>query len=62
MPGYARDSVLEVSFASHKQYISLYVLKQDVLDRHRSELAGVVSVGMCDVDRGRRAAGSGQPS
>ena len=41
MPGYARDGVVEVSFASHKQYISLYVLKQDVLDRHRSELAGL---------------------
>jgi uncharacterized protein YdhG (YjbR/CyaY superfamily) len=41
MPGYARNGVVEVSFASHKQYISLYVLKQDVLDRHRSELAGL---------------------
>jgi uncharacterized protein YdhG (YjbR/CyaY superfamily) len=39
MPAYARDGVVEVSFASHKQYISLYVLKQDVLDRHRPELA-----------------------
>jgi uncharacterized protein YdhG (YjbR/CyaY superfamily) len=41
MPGYARNGVVEVSFASHKQYISLYVLNQDVLDRHRSELAGL---------------------
>ena len=41
MPGYARDGVVEVSFASHKHYISLYVLKQDVLERHGSELAGL---------------------
>jgi uncharacterized protein YdhG (YjbR/CyaY superfamily) len=53
MPGYARDGVVEVSFASHKQYISLYVLKQDVLDRHRLELAGL-SVGK-GVIRYRRA-------
>ena len=41
MPGYARDGVVEVGRASHKQYISLYVLKHDVLERHRSELAGL---------------------
>jgi uncharacterized protein YdhG (YjbR/CyaY superfamily) len=53
MPGCARDGVVEVSFASHKQYISLYVLKQDVPDRHRSELAGL-SLGK-GVIRHRRA-------
>ena len=41
MPSYARAGVVEVSFAGHKQYISLYVLKQAVLDRHGSELAGL---------------------
>lgn len=44
MPGYRRDSVIEVGFASQKQYISLYMLKQSVLDAHRAELAGL-SVG-----------------
>jgi uncharacterized protein YdhG (YjbR/CyaY superfamily) len=41
MPGYARDGVVEVGFASQKHYISLYILKQDVLDRYRPELAGL---------------------
>jgi uncharacterized protein YdhG (YjbR/CyaY superfamily) len=39
MPGYKRNGVLEVSFASHKQYISLYVLKKDVVDEFRSALS-----------------------
>lgn len=43
-PGYRRDGVIEVGFASQKQYISLYMLKQSVLDAHRAELAGL-SVG-----------------
>jgi uncharacterized protein YdhG (YjbR/CyaY superfamily) len=40
MPVYKRDGVPEVAFASQKQYISLYVLKQDVVDRHREALSG----------------------
>lgn len=40
MPVYKRDGVVEVAFASQKQYISLYVLKHDVLDRHRKALEG----------------------
>jgi len=39
MPVYKRDGVMEVSFASQKQYIALYVLKQDVVERHRSKLS-----------------------
>jgi uncharacterized protein YdhG (YjbR/CyaY superfamily) len=39
MPGYKRDGLLEVSFASQKQYISLYVLKKDVLDEFRGALS-----------------------
>ena len=38
MPGYKRNGMLEVSFASQKQYISLYVMKKDVVDEFRSEL------------------------
>jgi uncharacterized protein YdhG (YjbR/CyaY superfamily) len=40
MPVYKRDGVVEIAFASQKQYISLYVLKHDVLDRHRKTLEG----------------------
>ncbi len=38
MPTYKRQGAVEVAFASQKQYVSLYVLKKDVLDRHRSAL------------------------
>ena len=40
MPAYKRGGVVEVAFASQKQYISLYMLKKDVVDRHRGALAG----------------------
>lgn len=39
MPAYARDGEIELAFASQKRYLSLYVLRLDVLDRHREELA-----------------------
>jgi len=38
MPGYARDGVVEVGFNSQRQYISVYVLRRDVMERHRGEL------------------------
>jgi uncharacterized protein YdhG (YjbR/CyaY superfamily) len=41
MPSYTRDGVVEVSFASQRRNIALYILKQDVLDCHRSELGGL---------------------
>jgi uncharacterized protein YdhG (YjbR/CyaY superfamily) len=44
MPSYRRNGVDEVGFASQKRYLSLYILKQDVLDAHRAELVGI-SVG-----------------
>ena len=40
MPSYSRDGVVEVAFASQKNYISLYVLRSDVLERARGRLAG----------------------
>jgi len=40
MPVYKRNGVMEVSFASQKQYIALYVLKKDVLDEFRGALPG----------------------
>ena len=41
MPGYQRGGTVEVGFASQKQYVSLYILKQEVLDAHRAELGGL---------------------
>lgn len=41
MPSYARDGVVEVAFASRKQYVSFHVLRTEVLDAHRSQLAGL---------------------
>lgn len=41
MPGYKKNGVVEVGFASQKNYISLYILKQDVMDAHRELLKGV---------------------
>ena len=35
------DGEVEVAFASQKSYISFYILKQEVLDKHRSALAGI---------------------
>ena len=39
MPTYNRSGTVEVAFASQKQYVSLYVLKKGVLDRHRQTLS-----------------------
>lgn len=44
MPSYSRNGEVEVAFASQKQYLSLYILRTDVLEAHRSQLAGI-SVG-----------------
>lgn len=40
MPSYARDGVVEVGFASQKNYISLYILRTDVMDASREALKG----------------------
>ena len=39
MPGYKRNGVLEVSFASQKQYIALYVQKTAVVEAFRDKLS-----------------------
>jgi uncharacterized protein YdhG (YjbR/CyaY superfamily) len=44
MPSYGRDGGTEIAFGSQARYLSLYVLKQTVLDAHRAELVGL-SVG-----------------
>ena len=42
MPSYKqKDGEVEVAFASQKNYISLYILKEPVLDKHRPNLAGL---------------------
>ena len=39
MPGYRRNGVLEVSFASQKQYIALYLQKTAVVEDFRDKLS-----------------------
>ena len=46
MPAYKRNGVVEVAFANQKQYISLYVMKKDVVDEYRPALAG------CSIGKG----------
>lgn len=38
MPVYVRNGEAEVSFASQKNFISLYILKNNVMDSHRDLL------------------------
>ncbi len=35
MPGYSRDGVVEVGFASQKHFIALYILRTDVMRSYR---------------------------
>ena len=35
MPGYSRNGVVEVGFASQKHFIALYILRTDVMNAHR---------------------------
>ena len=44
MPVYKRNGVMEISFASQKQYVAVYVAKKDVLDEFR-EVLGATSIG-----------------
>jgi hypothetical protein len=44
MPSYQLNGRTEVSFGKQARYLSLYILKQPVLDTHRNRLAGL-SVG-----------------
>ncbi len=40
MPSYKKKGhEIEVAFASQKNYISFYILKEEVLNKHREELA-----------------------
>jgi uncharacterized protein YdhG (YjbR/CyaY superfamily) len=41
MPGYKKNGKVEVAFASQKNYISLYILKHQVVIGHRDQLAGL---------------------
>ena len=41
MPSYSRNGAVEVAFAAQKQYVSLYVLRTDVVAGHRNQLTGV---------------------
>ena len=41
MPSYVRDGEVEVGFANHTRYVSLYFLRTDVMRAHRDALAGL---------------------
>ena len=41
MPAYSRSGRMEVAFAKQANYLSLYVLKEAVLDEHRARLTGL---------------------
>jgi len=41
MPSYTKGGTVEVAFASQKNYISLYILKEEVLNQHRPALEGL---------------------
>jgi len=41
MPSYKKDGIVEVAFASQRNYISLYILKHAVIEAHRPQLAGL---------------------
>jgi uncharacterized protein YdhG (YjbR/CyaY superfamily) len=41
MPGYLKQGVVEVSFNSQKNYISVYILKKAVLDKYRGQLKDI---------------------
>lgn len=41
MPCYEKNKIVEVAFASQKNFIALYILKLDVMTAYKSELKGV---------------------
>ena len=47
MPAYRTAGVVRVSFASQKQYVALYGLGADVVERHRAHLTGVETGKSC---------------
>lgn len=40
-PCYVKNNIPEVGFASQKNFIGLYILKQDVMEKYKDELKGV---------------------
>jgi uncharacterized protein YdhG (YjbR/CyaY superfamily) len=41
MPSYEKNNIVEASFAGQKNFIALYIAKQDVLKAHNDLLKGV---------------------
>lgn len=39
-PSYKRNGVVEVGFASQKNFIGLYILRTDVMNAHKDQLKG----------------------
>jgi uncharacterized protein YdhG (YjbR/CyaY superfamily) len=41
MPGYLRGGEVEVGFASQKQYLALYILREGVIEDHAARFTGL---------------------
>jgi uncharacterized protein YdhG (YjbR/CyaY superfamily) len=54
MPAYSRNGAVEIGFANRRRYISLYVLRNDVMDAHRG-LVDHLDVGKGCIRYGRPA-------
>ena len=39
MPSYSKNGIVEIAFASQKQNIALYILKEGVVNRYRSKFS-----------------------
>jgi uncharacterized protein YdhG (YjbR/CyaY superfamily) len=45
MPVYKRNNIAEAGFASQKNYISIYIMRKDALDKYRDILLKGASIG-----------------
>ena len=45
MPVYKRNNIAEAGFASQKNYISVYILRKEAVDKYRDTLAERASLG-----------------
>ena len=48
LPCYEKNKIAEAGFASQKNFIALYILKQDVMEKYKDLLKGKgISIGKC---------------
>ena len=44
-PCYEKNNVAEAGFVSQKHFIGIYILKQDIMNKYKSQLKGASSIG-----------------